>query len=81
MSKKSISGLTFEQHLGVHYETAWYMQQKIRIAIGAKNRDLILDGMFEVDEAQMSVFELSEDEKHIGLKKSVDAVLVRPKYW
>lgn len=69
MSKKSISAKTLERHLGVHYETAWYMLQKIRIAMGSKNRDLVIDGMAEVDEAQMSVIELSEDEKHIGLKK------------
>ena len=69
MSKKSISARTLERHLGVHYETAWYLLQKVRVAMGAKNRDLVLEGMIEVDEAQMSVIELSEEENHVGLKK------------
>ena len=66
MSKKPISARTLERHLGVHYETAWYMLQKIRIAMGRRNRDYSLEGLLEVDETQVTVMDLSNEENDKG---------------
>lgn len=61
MSKKPISAKTLERHLQVHYETAWFLLHKIRIAMGRRNRTYSLDGQVEVDEYMQSVIELSEE--------------------
>lgn len=61
-SKKPISAKTLERHLKVHYETAWFLLQKIRIAMGNRNAQYKLDGDIEVDEALLTVMDLSEDE-------------------
>ena len=66
MSKKPISARTLERHLEVHYETAWYMLQKIRIAMGSRNRDYHLEGLLEVDETQITVMDLSSEENDEG---------------
>ncbi len=62
MSKKPISGRILERHLEVHYETAWYMLQKIRLAMESRNRDYHLEGLLEVDETQVTVMDLSSEE-------------------
>lgn len=61
MSKKPVSAKTVERHLDVHYETAWFVLQKIRIAMGRRNSNYVLTGNVEVDECMMSVIELSEE--------------------
>lgn len=61
MSKKPISAKTLERHLNVHYETAWFTLQKIRIALGRRNREYGLTGSVEVDECMHAVIELSEE--------------------
>lgn len=61
MSKKPISAKTVERHLDVHYETAWFLLQKIRIALGRRNKDYVLEGSIEVDECMHAVIELSEE--------------------
>lgn len=60
-SKKPVSAKTLEFHLDVCYETAWYLLQKIRIAMGDRNRQYTLEGTVEVDEAMITVMDLSED--------------------
>lgn len=60
MSKKPISAKTLERHLEVHYETAWYLLQKIRLALKKRNEEYILSGAVEVDECMQSVIDLSK---------------------
>ncbi|MGB0431050.1 MAG: IS1595 family transposase, partial [Bacteroidia bacterium] len=61
MSKKPTSAKTLERHLNVHYETAWFLLQKIRIALGKRNRDYTMSGNIEVDECMLAVMDLSEE--------------------
>lgn len=61
MSKKPVSAKTVERHLKIHYESAWFLLQKIRIALGRRNKKYILDGSIEVDECMHAVIELSEE--------------------
>ena len=60
-SKKPVSAKTLEFHLDVHYETAWFLLHKIRIAMGNRNRQYQLEGSVEVDEAMVTVMDLSEE--------------------
>ena len=69
MSKKPISAKTLERQLKVHYETAWYLLHKIRIALGNRNAEYSLSGLLEVDEMQLSVMDLSEEENIKGTGK------------
>lgn len=61
MSKKPISAKTVERHLNVHYETAWFMLQKIRIVLDRRNKEYTMEGSIEVDECMHAVIELSEE--------------------
>ena len=61
MSKKPTSAKTIERHLKVHYETAWFLMHKIRIALGRRNAQYVLSGNVEVDECMLSVSELSAE--------------------
>ena len=61
MSKKPISAKTLERHLQVHYETAWFLLQKVRIAMGRRNKTYTLSGNVEVDECMQAVIELSQE--------------------
>ena len=60
MSKKPISAKTLERHLKVHYETAWFLLHKIRLALKKRNEKYTLTGDIEVDECMQSVIDLSE---------------------
>lgn len=52
-SPKGISAKALERHLGVHYETAWYMAKRIRTAMKHDVFEDRLCGIIEVDEAQI----------------------------
>ena len=50
-SPKGISAKALERQLGVHYETAWYMAKRIRIAMKHEVFEDKLCGIIEVDDA------------------------------
>ena len=70
-SKKPVSAKTLEFHLDIHYETAWFLLHKIRIAMGSRNRKYQLEGSVEVEEAMVTVMDLSEEanNRQTGRKK------------
>ena len=52
-SPKGISAKQLERDLGVHYETAWYMAQRIRRAMKRDIFESKLCGIVEIDDAVM----------------------------
>ena len=49
--KRGISALSLKGKIGVAYQTAWSMCQKIRHAMGERDKEYALDGIVELDEA------------------------------
>ena len=49
--KHSVSALELKRQLGVHYETAWSMKQKILLVMAEREEDRRLTGRVEVDDA------------------------------
>ena len=49
-SKKSLSSLQLMRHLGVHYSTAWLLQQKIIEGMSQHEQTNILQGVVHVDD-------------------------------
>jgi len=49
--KRGISALALKSKISVAYQTAWSMCQKIRHAMGERDKDYKLDGIVEIDEA------------------------------
>jgi transposase-like protein len=49
--KRGLSALALQKKIGVAYFTAWTMLQKIRSAMGERDKKYILDGVVEMDEA------------------------------
>jgi len=49
--KRGISALALKKKIGVAYQTAWTMCQKIRHAMGERDDDYGLSGVVELDEA------------------------------
>jgi len=49
--KRGISALSLKGKIGVAYQTAWSMCQKIRHAMGERDKGYQLDGIVELDEA------------------------------
>lgn len=49
--KRGISALALKSKIGVAYFTAWTMMQKIRHAMGERERNSFLNGIVEIDEA------------------------------
>jgi transposase-like protein len=49
--KRGISALALQREIGVAYFTAWTMLQKIRSAMGERDKKYVLDGVVEMDEA------------------------------
>lgn len=73
LSKKPISAKTLQRQLSVGYSTSWFLLQRIRVALGRRNRDYTLEGEIEVDETMMSVMDLSSDaNKEMELQKDLD---------
>jgi hypothetical protein len=50
-AKRGISALALKKKIGVAYQTAWTMCQKIRHAMGQREDDYALNGVVELDEA------------------------------
>jgi ribosomal protein L37AE/L43A/transposase-like protein len=49
--KHSVSALELKRQLGVHYETAWSMKQKLLLVMAEREEDRRLTGRVEVDDA------------------------------
>lgn len=49
--KHSVSALELKRQLGVHYETAWAMKQKIMQVMMEREAQTVLSGRIEVDDA------------------------------
>jgi len=49
--KRGISALSLKSKIGVAYQTAWSMCQKIRHAMGKQEENSLLDGIIELDDA------------------------------
>ncbi len=58
---KGISSVQLAKHLGIQQTTAWYMGQRVRKMIAAKNMEM-LAGVVEVDESYM------KDGKKLGAR-------------
>jgi len=54
--KKGISAMMLHKEIGVSYPTAWVMLQKIRHAMATGERDRVLHGIVELDDAYMGGF-------------------------
>jgi transposase-like protein len=48
--KRGFSAMALQRKIGVAYLTAWTMLQKIRFAMGERDKKYILEGMVEMDE-------------------------------
>jgi transposase-like protein len=48
--KRGLSALSLKGKIGVAYQTAWTMLQKIRFAMGERDENYKLDGIMEMDE-------------------------------
>ncbi len=56
--KKPISAIEMQRQLGYkRYEPIWYMMQKIRSAMGARDESRISSGMVEIDEGFFTTVE------------------------
>jgi len=51
--KHSVSALELKRQLGVHYETAWNMKQKILQVMLEREEETVLSGRVEVDDSYM----------------------------
>lgn len=58
--KHSVSALELKRQLGVHYETAWNMKQKLMQVMLEREDATVLSGRIEVDDAYMG------GERHLG---------------
>ena len=58
--KHSVSALELKRQLGVHYETAWAMKQKILQVMLEREAQTVLSGRIEVDDAYVG------GERHLG---------------
>jgi hypothetical protein len=58
--KHSVSALELKRQLGVHYETAWVMKQKIMQVMLEREAQTVLSGRIEVDDAYVG------GERHLG---------------
>lgn len=58
--KHSVSALELKRQLGVHYETAWAMKQKIMQVMLEREAQTVLSGRIEVDDAYVG------GERHLG---------------
>jgi transposase-like protein len=54
--KKGISAMMLRKEIGVSYPTAWIMLQKIRHAMASDERDRVLHGTVELDDAYLGGF-------------------------
>lgn len=62
---KPISAKDMQERLGLkRYEPAWYMMQKIRIAMGLANSKVKLDGVVEFDDGFFRVHKKDRDPDH-----------------
>jgi hypothetical protein len=52
-SKKSISSLALKRHLGVSYDTAWLLHQKIMHALKQADDQQLLQGIIQVDDGYL----------------------------
>jgi transposase-like protein len=48
--KRGLSAVALQKKIGVAYQTAWTMLQKIRFAMGNREENYMLDGVLEMDE-------------------------------
>lgn len=55
--KKGISAMMLRKEIGVSYPTAWVMLQKIRHAMATGEKDRVLHGIVELDDAYMGGFQ------------------------
>ncbi len=55
--KKGISAMMLRKEIGVSYPTAWLMLQKIRHAMASDEKDRVLHGNVELDDAYMGGFQ------------------------
>jgi hypothetical protein len=61
--KHSVSALELKRQLGVHYETAWVIKQKLMQVMPERETETVLSGRIEVDDAYMGS---ARHEKKIG---------------
>jgi hypothetical protein len=58
-TKKPLSALEVQKQIGSkRYEPVWYMMQKIRIAMGKRDKQYLLQGEIEIDDAFFEVVDL-----------------------
>lgn len=68
MFKKSVSALEVQRQLGhKRYEPIWYMMQKIRAIMGARDNKYELDGVIELDDAFFKTHSDKEKEEKTKL--------------
>ena len=72
--KHSVSALELKRQLGVHYETAWAMKQKIMQVMLEREAQTVLSGRIEVDDAYVG------GERHLG-KRGRGAAGKTPSSW
>jgi transposase-like protein len=59
--KKSMSALEMQRQLGMkRYEPVWYMMQKIRLAMGKRDKKYKLTGNVEVDDSFFEIVDLNK---------------------
>ena len=54
-SKKSLSSLELMRHLGLSYNSAWLLQQKIIHALNQEDQQHKLEGIIHVDDGYLGV--------------------------
>lgn len=68
-TKKAFSAFEMQRQLGFNrYEPVWYMMQKIRLAMGKRDKKYKLSGMIELDDAFFEVVNIPEVDE-LGNKK------------
>jgi len=63
-TKKSISALEMQKQLSIHhsYQPVWYMMQKIRVAMGKRDKNYLLSGEIEVDDSFFKIVDTELDD-------------------
>ena len=71
-AKKSISSHQLARDLGLNKATAWYMAQRIRLAMKDQEQDILLKGIVEADETFVGGRAKRTEDKQFRTKRGVD---------
>ena len=75
-SKRGISALELQKQAGICYESAWYLLRRIRSAMSQRDRDHLLSGLIELDDAYFGGVCEGRYGRGIGQSKAAVAVAI-----